>query len=74
MVKDQIKKLESIEEYHRKKLIELSEGRNCIGSGVKLSRLLRKGNIEYKEIPEIKNINIERYRKDPVEYYKLVMG
>jgi hypothetical protein len=32
----------------------------------------RKGNIEYSLIPELKKINLELFRKDPIIYWKVI--
>lgn len=45
--------------------------RNAIGGGIKISRYLRKGNVDYNQIPELDTINLELYRKKPIEYFKI---
>src|SRR5271166_4282593 len=46
--------LKAKEDELRQWLIEKSERRNCMGGGVKLSRIIRKGNVDYKAVPELK--------------------
>src|SRR5690606_3039969 len=55
----------------REQLITMSNGRNAQGAGLKLTASIRKGNISYDQIPELKNINLEQYRKAPTKFYRL---
>jgi putative phage-type endonuclease len=38
------------------------------GAGLMVSRATRQGSVDYKKIPELKGVNLEQYRKDPVQY------
>jgi hypothetical protein len=71
-VSQESKNLEVREKRLRDMLIGLSGGSNCSGGGIKLSREVRKGSINYSEIPEISKIDLEPYRKPSVEYWKIV--
>jgi predicted transcriptional regulator len=42
-------------------------------NGVKIQKIFRSGNIDYKAIPELKNINLEIYRKPSSEYWKITV-
>ena len=55
----------------RKKLIELSGGSNSMGGGISLSKSLRKGNIPYATLQEVKALDLEKHRKPPTEYWRL---
>lgn len=47
-------------------------GNDCVkGGGVRLSKSIRKGNIDYKAIPELQNMDLEPYRKAPIESWRL---
>lgn len=70
-VQSKIKELVKEEEELRKSLISLAGNCNVKGAGVKLSRLIRKGNVDYKAIPEIQDIDIDKYRKSPIETWRL---
>ncbi len=54
----------------RKLLIGLSDG-SAVGHGVRLTKFIRKGCVDYKAIPELSGVNLESYRKDPVEAYRI---
>jgi len=65
--------------YERKQLLEAAERLKevekqiksfgpCEGYGVKVSKVVRKGSVDYKSIPELKGVDLEQYRKKPSEY------
>lgn len=58
----------------RERFIALANGRNVKGFGTYLSKVLRKGTIDYKNIPELASIDVEKYRKSPTEYWKISQG
>jgi putative phage-type endonuclease len=62
-----IKALEDKKTSYRGIMISLSQGRNAVGSGVKLQRQLCKGLVDYSSIPELKGVDLEPYRKKPFE-------
>lgn len=64
-------KLENELENSKNRLIKLSNGQNCYGNGIKLTKVLRKGVIDYNLIPELINVDLDEYRKPPTEYYKI---
>ncbi len=63
--------LEEEEKCLREKLIAISGNRNLICEGLKLTRYFRKGAVEYGVIPELKAIDLEKYRKKPIECFKI---
>ena len=58
-----LKKLE------KDKLIEMTNNKNSYGSGICLTKTTRKGAIDYSSIPEIKEIDLEKYRKPSCEFW-----
>lgn len=62
-----LKHLEAQEAYLKKQLIELAGQSNSMGAGIKLSKVVRKGTIDYNLIPGIQGANLEKYRKPPIE-------
>ena len=69
--KEQLNESEKKENELREKLIQLSNDKNSLGNGVKLSKILRKGNIDYSLVPELKNIDLEKYRKEKTFMWKI---
>lgn len=68
---ESIKKLELVQEESRKRLIEMANGHNTKGSGVTVSKYLRKGSIVYQDIPELETVDLNKYRKDPLEVWRI---
>jgi len=69
-----LKEWELHEEVSRKKLIELSSGKNCVSNEVKLTRSLSKGIVDYKSVPELIGVDLEPYRKPHCEKWRLVVN
>lgn len=67
----QIKSLEKKEEEIRKQLIFLSGESNTKGAGISLCQIQKKGNVDYSKIPELKNIDLDQYRKSESTYWKI---
>ena len=70
-INNQIKDLQQIEESLRNEIIYLCEDKNTKGSGVSVSKISRKGNVEYNKIPELKNIDLEQYRKPEINCWRI---
>jgi putative phage-type endonuclease len=66
-----MKEFEELYEAERLKLIELAQGENCVGGGLRLSRSIVKGRIDYKKIPELKGVNLEKYRNERAIKYTI---
>lgn len=74
-LKRQMKELEFLEEKEKKlrqQLISLAGHRNAIGAGVKLSKVISKGRVDYDSIPLLKEVNLDDYRKSPTESYRIM--
>lgn len=67
----QRKELEMEEEMIKKELIELSGGFNCQSEEIKLSKVIRLGSIDYKNVDELKNVNLNAHRKPNTIYYRI---
>lgn len=68
-----IKSLEDKKDYLRKKLIELCAEQSCTGHGLKVMKTMMKGRVAYDEIPEIKHIDLDRYRKSSTSSWKVLV-
>lgn len=71
-VSSQIKDLEREEEELRKQLIFLSGESNTKGAGISLCQINRKGNVDYTKIPELKGINLDKYRKGSTSSWRII--
>lgn len=67
----ELENLKAKEEELRETLICLSGKSNVKGGGIKLSKIIRKGMVDYKSIPEIQNVDLERYRKSAIESWRI---
>lgn len=68
--KSRLKLIEDEEELIKENLINMSNGINCVGGGLKLNKIVRKGNIDYKSVPVETQKELEKYRNKPIEYWK----
>jgi len=70
-IEELLNELEREKETIKKYLIKISDGISTRGCGVTLTRSFRKGNVEYAKIPELKDIDLEQYRKPATEVWTL---
>lgn len=67
----QLQVLKAKEEELRETLIALSGRSNAKGAGIRLSRVVRRGAVDYKAIPELHGVDLDKYRKSPIESWRL---
>lgn len=67
----QIAKLEKEEKNLRKELIAMASNKNAQGFGIRLSKIIRRGQINYDAIPELKDLNLDVYRKENIETFRI---
>jgi len=63
--------LKKKEEDLRAHLIGMCGQSNCMGAGIKMSKVIRKGIIDYKASPEVQKLDMEPYRKPPIETWRI---
>lgn len=61
-------------EHVKQLLIEHANGRNVIGCNSKFTSYKMKGAVDYSAIPELKNVNIDMYRKPDVNCFKITLN
>jgi uncharacterized protein (UPF0335 family) len=71
---EQIKSLEDIKESYRKELIKLSGDQNCLGGGIKVMKTIMRGRVDYDAIPEIKGVDLDKYRKSATSTWKILIA
>jgi len=69
--KHQIEINQNIVKRVNKKLIELAEDHNAKGAGIKLTRYYRKGTVDYSSVPELKEVDLEKYRRPETLNYRI---
>lgn len=67
---DVIKQLEKQNDWIRKKFLA-QIGRNAMIGDMRLSEIERKGAVQYDQIPELTQVDLEKYRSAPTKYWTL---
>jgi len=70
-VDQSIKKLLETKEKCRQKLIAMCKDHSCKGYGLKVTKIKERGRVNYGDIPELENIDLERYRKDDIIKWRI---
>lgn len=52
-----------------KKILSSSVDRPTKGYGIRITKCVRKGSIDYESIPQLIGVNLEQYRKAPCSYW-----
>lgn len=55
----------------RKFLIESANHNRAIIGKARLTKVMRKGNVDYGKIPELKGVNLDKYRNAPIESWRI---
>jgi putative phage-type endonuclease len=66
-----LKSLEEKEEALRQQLLHLSKDRNTKGAGIMLTKYACKGRVDYDAVPELKNVNLNQYRKASCQKWRI---
>lgn len=69
--KAQIEYHENREKNFREKIKILCDNKNTMGYGIKLTKVIRKGSVDYDLIPELQNINLDQYRKPSITTWRI---
>lgn len=69
--KRELENIEQVEKMLRNELIELACNQSSQGGGIRLTLSTRKGTVDYRTIPCLKEIDLEIYRKPPSKVWCL---
>ncbi len=72
--KDELKRAEVKAEQARTRLIGLASHPKVAGAGVTVTKYWQQGRINYGAIPELKEIDIDRYRSPAIEQIRITTG
>lgn len=72
-IKDKLQDLEKEEKDLKDILVSLAGRSNAKGAGIKLSKVVRKGYVDYQCIPELRGVNLDAYRKGTVESWRVTL-
>jgi putative phage-type endonuclease len=70
-ISKEIAALEKEKKSHYDAIIEMSSGRSCRSEAFKATKFTVKGNIEYGKIPQLKDVNLESFRKETREQWRI---
>ncbi len=71
---DKIDLLEEKKQNYRKELLRLCGDKNCLGAGIRAMKTVMRGRVDYDAIPEIKGIDLDKYRKDSTTAWKILVA
>lgn len=70
-LKNKIKELEDIKKGIESDLLELCENKPFKVKGFEFKNIVRPGAVKYKDIPELKDVDLEIYRGNPISFWQL---
>lgn len=70
-IKESIKVLEQSEKLFEDKLKRLSDNQNSMAGGYVFTVSTRKGTVDYSQVPELEGVNVEKYRKQSTQSWRL---
>jgi len=70
-IQGNIKYLKEVEKEASSKLRDLCGNESRRYNGYEYKMIERKGSVKYALIPELKNVDLEKYRSEMVTYWKL---
>lgn len=70
-INEKLKLLEKQEKEIRETLISMCHDKSTKGGGLKIFPCVRKGNVDYSQIPELKAVNLDNYRKESTKYWRI---
>lgn len=68
-----LKDAEQLEQNLKRELIALAGQQSTMGNGIKLSKVVKRGSIDYSAIPDIQELDLEPYRKKTIEYFRVTI-
>lgn len=70
-VTETLKKLEDEQKKIKSDLISMAENKSTKGAGLSLAKIIRKGSVDYSLVPQLQEVDLEKYRKNPIETWRL---
>ena len=71
---EQIKALEEKKEACRKELLSMCQDQSCLGHGIRVMKTVMRGRVAYDDIPEIKLVDLDKYRKASTVTWKILVA
>jgi predicted phage-related endonuclease len=73
-ISETIKKMEETKEIYRKELLSLCGDQSCMGSGIKVMKTVVRGRVDYDAVPELKGLDLDKYRKASSTTWKILVA
>jgi hypothetical protein len=70
-IREERKRIEKIEEELFARLLIESKNEELSAGGFSLSKVIRKGSVDYAQIPVLQGLDLEPYRKAEITTWKL---
>lgn len=70
-IQRQLEELKAKEKAHREQLIALASDHNTKGAGIRVQKVVRRGSVDYKKVPQLEGVDLDKFRKAPVETWRL---
>lgn len=70
-IRNQIEALEKKEQNYRETLITMANQESAQGSGIRLRKTTRQGNVDYSQIPQLKGVDLDKYRKPETTSFRI---
>lgn len=64
-------RVEILYEDARQELISLADNHNSKGAGMRVTKSVRKGNVNFSNIPELKDVDLEKYRNEAITTWRI---
>lgn len=71
LVKEQIEALTEQEKTLRDQILRMADGRNSIVGTQKVTKVISQGHVNYKDIPQLKDVDLNKYRKAPSTSFRI---
>jgi len=71
--KDALKQAQEAEKAAKATLVSVAGDKPTKGFNLTLSRVIKKGTVQYKNIPELKGVNLDKYRGESSESYRITI-
>ena len=56
----------------RGNLIRCCDDENAYGNGIRVEKIVSKGRVDYKKIPQLKDLDLEQYRSEETESFRVM--
>jgi hypothetical protein len=68
---NQEKQIQDKKEELKTAILKKADSQEICEEGIFVKKTSRKGNVDYKKIPELSMVDLEQYRKSPIEFWEI---